>query len=34
MTNWLEEARALGCDTHLTGEGTMYTFIPEDPDIL
>jgi dinuclear metal center YbgI/SA1388 family protein len=25
MTNMLEEARALGCDTYLTGEGSMYT---------
>jgi putative NIF3 family GTP cyclohydrolase 1 type 2 len=25
MTNYLEEARSLGCDTYLTGEGSMYT---------
>jgi putative NIF3 family GTP cyclohydrolase 1 type 2 len=25
MTNWLDEARQLGCDTYLTGEGNMYT---------
>ncbi len=25
MTAMLEEARALGCDTYLTGEGAMYT---------
>lgn len=25
MTSWLEEAKALGCDTYLTGEGSMYT---------
>ena len=25
MTHMLEEARALGCDTYLTGEGSMYT---------
>jgi putative NIF3 family GTP cyclohydrolase 1 type 2 len=25
MTSWLEEARDLGCDTYLTGEGSMYT---------
>jgi putative NIF3 family GTP cyclohydrolase 1 type 2 len=25
MTSWLEEARAAGCDTYLTGEGSMYT---------
>lgn len=25
MTNMVEEARALGCDTYLTGEGSMYT---------
>ncbi len=25
MTSMLEEARALGCDTYLTGEGSMYT---------
>lgn len=25
MTSWVEEARALGCDTYLTGEGSMYT---------
>ena len=24
-TSYLEEAQALGCDTYLTGEGTMYT---------
>jgi putative NIF3 family GTP cyclohydrolase 1 type 2 len=24
-TSWLAEAHALGCDTYLTGEGTMYT---------
>jgi dinuclear metal center YbgI/SA1388 family protein len=24
-TNWLEEAYQLGCDTYLTGEGSMYT---------
>lgn len=25
MTGWLEEAQDLGCDTYLTGEGSMYT---------
>ena len=25
LTSWLEEARDLGCDTYLTGEGSMYT---------
>ena len=25
MTDWLEEARDLGCDTYLSGEGSMYT---------
>ena len=25
MTGWLEEAISLGCDTYLTGEGSMYT---------
>ncbi len=25
MTGWLEEAVGLGCDTYLTGEGSMYT---------
>ena len=25
MTSWLEEAIGLGCDTYLTGEGSMYT---------
>jgi putative NIF3 family GTP cyclohydrolase 1 type 2 len=25
FTSWVEEARALGCDTYLTGEGSMYT---------
>ncbi|MEX0786057.1 MAG: Nif3-like dinuclear metal center hexameric protein [Dehalococcoidia bacterium] len=25
MTNMVEEARSLGCDTYLTGEGSMYT---------
>ena len=25
MTAWLEEAVGLGCDTYLTGEGSMYT---------
>jgi dinuclear metal center YbgI/SA1388 family protein len=25
LTGWLDEARALGCDTYLTGEGSMYT---------
>ena len=25
MTSWLEEAVGLGCDTYLTGEGSMYT---------
>ncbi len=25
MTGWLEEAIGLGCDTYLTGEGSMYT---------
>ena len=25
MTSWLEEALGLGCDTYLTGEGSMYT---------
>lgn len=25
MTSMLEEARSLGCDTYLTGEGSMYT---------
>ena len=24
-TSYVAEARALGCDTYLTGEGTMYT---------
>ena len=24
-TTWIEEALALGCDTYLTGEGSMYT---------
>ena len=24
-TKWVEEARALGCDTFVTGEGSMYT---------
>ena len=24
-TMWLEEAIALGCDTYITGEGSMYT---------
>jgi putative NIF3 family GTP cyclohydrolase 1 type 2 len=25
LTSWVEEARALGCDTYLTGEGSIYT---------
>ena len=25
LTSWVEEARSLGCDTYLTGEGSMYT---------
>ena len=25
MTSWLEEAVGLGCDTYITGEGSMYT---------
>lgn len=25
LTRWVEEARSLGCDTYLTGEGSMYT---------
>jgi putative NIF3 family GTP cyclohydrolase 1 type 2 len=25
LTGWLDEARAAGCDTYLTGEGSMYT---------
>jgi putative NIF3 family GTP cyclohydrolase 1 type 2 len=25
MTGWLEEAISLGCDTYITGEGSMYT---------
>ena len=25
LTGWLEEARDLGCDTYLSGEGSMYT---------
>jgi dinuclear metal center YbgI/SA1388 family protein len=25
QTSWLQEARQLGCDTFLTGEGSMYT---------
>jgi len=25
MTSWLEEALQLGCDTYLTGEGSMFT---------
>ncbi len=25
MTSWLEEAVGLGCDTYVTGEGSMYT---------
>lgn len=25
MTGWLDEAQQLGCDTYLTGEGSMYT---------
>ena len=25
MTGWLQEALELGCDTYLTGEGSMYT---------
>jgi len=25
MTGWLDEALDLGCDTYLTGEGSMYT---------
>ena len=25
MTSWLEEAIGLGCDTYITGEGSMYT---------
>jgi putative NIF3 family GTP cyclohydrolase 1 type 2 len=25
LTGWLDEARASGCDTYLTGEGSMYT---------
>jgi putative NIF3 family GTP cyclohydrolase 1 type 2 len=25
MTAWIEEAVGLGCDTYLTGEGSMYT---------
>jgi len=25
MSSWLDEARELGCDTYLTGEGSMYT---------
>lgn len=25
MTGWLDEARATGCDTYLTGEGSMFT---------
>jgi putative NIF3 family GTP cyclohydrolase 1 type 2/ribonuclease HI len=25
LTGWLEEARGLGCDTYLSGEGSMYT---------
>jgi putative NIF3 family GTP cyclohydrolase 1 type 2/ribonuclease HI len=25
LSGWLEEARELGCDTYLTGEGSMYT---------
>ena len=25
MTNMLDEARSLGCDTYVTGEGSMYT---------
>jgi putative NIF3 family GTP cyclohydrolase 1 type 2/ribonuclease HI len=27
LTGWLEEARDLGCDTYLSGEGSMYTRI-------
>lgn len=25
LTGWLDEAQKLGCDTYLTGEGSMYT---------
>jgi putative NIF3 family GTP cyclohydrolase 1 type 2 len=25
LTSWLDEARELGCDTYLTGEGSMHT---------
>ena len=25
LSSWLDEARELGCDTYLTGEGSMYT---------
>jgi putative NIF3 family GTP cyclohydrolase 1 type 2 len=25
QTSWLQEAKELGCDTYLTGEGSMYT---------
>jgi putative NIF3 family GTP cyclohydrolase 1 type 2 len=25
LTSWLDAARAAGCDTYLTGEGSMYT---------
>ena len=25
LTGWLDEARRLGCDTYLTGEGSMFT---------
>lgn len=25
LTGWLQEAQQLGCDTYLTGEGSMYT---------
>jgi dinuclear metal center YbgI/SA1388 family protein len=25
LTGWLDDARAAGCDTYLTGEGSMYT---------
>lgn len=25
LTSWVEEARSLGCDTYVTGEGSMFT---------
>ena len=25
MTHWMDEAQALGADTYITGEGSMYT---------